>query len=67
MEHSPSCGFWLGNLRERAHLEDVGLDGRIILKWIFKKWGGGMYWIDLARDRDWWRDLANMVINFRVP
>jgi hypothetical protein len=30
----------VGNLKERDHLEDLGLDGRIILKWVFKKWGG---------------------------
>ena len=30
-------GFWWGNLRERDHLEDQGVDGRIILRWIFKK------------------------------
>jgi len=29
--------FWWGNLRERAHLEDPGVDGRIILRWIFRK------------------------------
>jgi len=33
--------FWWGNLRERDHLEGLGLDGRIILKCIFKKWNGG--------------------------
>jgi len=30
--------FWWGNLRERNHLEDPGVDGRIIFSWIFKKW-----------------------------
>jgi hypothetical protein len=31
-------GFWWGNLRERSHLEDLGVDGRIILRWIFSNW-----------------------------
>jgi len=30
-------GFWWGNLRQRDHLEDRGVDERIILRWIFKK------------------------------
>jgi hypothetical protein len=29
---------WWGNLRERDNLGDKGLDGRIILRWIFRKW-----------------------------
>jgi len=35
-------GFWRGDLREKDHLEDLGIDGRVILKWIFKKWDGGL-------------------------
>jgi hypothetical protein len=31
--------FWWGDLRERDHLEDPIVDERVILKWIFKKWG----------------------------
>ena len=45
-------GFWLGNLRERDHWEDLGVDGRIILKFIFKKWDGGI-WIILFWLRIW--------------
>ena len=30
--------FWWGNLRLRGHLEEPGVDGRIILRWIFRKW-----------------------------
>jgi len=33
-------------------LEDPGLDWRIILKLIFKKWMGATDWIDLAQNRD---------------
>jgi len=29
-----------GDLREKNHLENVDVDGRIILKYIFKKWDG---------------------------
>jgi hypothetical protein len=41
-------GFWWENLREGDHLEDPGVDGRIILKLSFKKWDGTMEWINLS-------------------
>jgi hypothetical protein len=34
-------GFCCGNLRERDHLEDLDIDGRIILRWLFRKWSVG--------------------------
>jgi hypothetical protein len=34
--------FWWGNLSGRDHLEDLGVDERLILKWVFKRWGGDM-------------------------
>ena len=41
-------GFWWGVLRERDHLEVPGVDGKKILRAIFRKWDGGMDWIDPA-------------------
>jgi hypothetical protein len=38
--------FWWGNLMERDHLGDSGIDGSRILRWIFRKWDVGL-WIEL--------------------
>jgi len=60
-------GFWWGNLKERDLMGDLGVDGRIILRWIIRKWDvGDMDWIELAQDRDRWRALANAIMKFRV-
>ena len=58
-------GFWWQNLSETDHLEDPGIDGRIILKWIFRQWDGGTNWIDLAQDKDIWWALVNAAMNLQ--
>ena len=47
-------------------MEDAGVDGRIILKWIFEKWYGVMDEIGLAHDGDRWRAVVNAVMNLLV-
>ena len=45
---------------------DLGVDWRIILKWLFKKWGwdgGGMDWIAMAQDRNGWCAVMIAVMN----
>jgi hypothetical protein len=61
-------GSWWENLREGDHVEDSGIDGSIIFKWIFEKWngGGGMDCINLAQDWDRLWALVSAVMNPRV-
>jgi hypothetical protein len=57
----------LESLKGRDQSEDVGIDGRIILKWISWKLGfESVDWIHLSRDRDWWQALVNTVMNLWV-
>jgi hypothetical protein len=44
-------GVWCGNLRERDHLEEPGIEGRKIIVWIFRKWDVGGYGLDSIRLR----------------
>ena len=59
-------GFCWGDVRERDHLEDSGVDGTIILKWIIKGGVGSMDWIDLAQIKSIWRAVVNAVMNLRI-
>jgi hypothetical protein len=42
------AGCWWGNLRERDHLADLTVCGRIILTLILKKYVGGHGWAEFA-------------------
>jgi hypothetical protein len=49
----------------RVHLEDLGVDGTIILKWNVNNID--LDWINLAKDRDSWKVIVNAVMNLQVP
>ena len=58
----------MGKPEGKRPLGRRGIDGKIVLRWIFSKWDvGGMNWIELAQDRDRWRALVNAVLNLQVP
>jgi hypothetical protein len=52
-------------MRETDHLIDLGVNRKLILKWIFKKWYAGHELDYLAQDRDRWRALVNSVMNLQ--
>ena len=60
-------GFGGGNLREGDYLEDLGIDGMIILKWNIQIGWDITDWIDLAQDGDKWWAVVNTVMNLQVP
>jgi hypothetical protein len=60
--------FCWGDIEERDYLGDPGVDGRVILRWIFKKWDvmvwNGSSWLRIGTD---WREFVIALMNHRVP
>lgn len=67
-ENRRVCRAFVGKPEETNQLEDLSLDGRVILKLISKRWdGGGGHWINVASDTCHWWAVVNPVLNHRVP
>jgi len=58
--------FWWGNLREREHWGDPGVDGDNNKTYLQEVGCGCLDWIELVRDRDRWWTLWNAVMNLRI-
>jgi hypothetical protein len=60
-------GFWWESSKEKNHMEDQGVDGKMESKWILGRLvgGGGVEWIHLAQGRDRWRAVVNAMMNLR--
>ena len=59
-------GFCWGNLTEEDHVEESGVDGRIILKLTINELGEGIDWNELVQNGDRWCVIARAVMSPRV-
>ena len=67
-ERRVACRVLVGRPEGRRPLERPRRRWEDKIKiWIFKKWDGGMNWIDLAQDRDKWRAVVKAVMNIPFP
>jgi len=55
-----------GSLRKLSNLKSQGLDERVILKWIYRKWEGSIDLNQVAQGRSRRREIVNAVMNFVV-
>jgi hypothetical protein len=67
-ERGEACtGFWWESPKEKDHLEDQCVDGRMGSKWTLGRLVGGcVEWIHLAQDRDHWWAVVNAVMKLRL-
>jgi len=56
----------IGNMNSRQHLEDLGIDWKIILEWILGTQVGGCGLDAAGSDRDCWQALVNTVMNLQL-
>jgi hypothetical protein len=59
-------GFWLEGPKGRDHCEDLGVGGRLTLRWTLGRRTSGANWIQLAQDRVKWRASVSTVMNLQV-
>jgi hypothetical protein len=57
----------VGKPEGKRHLEDPGVDGKIILMCFQEVGCGVVEWLELAQDRGRWLALVTAVKNLRVP
>jgi hypothetical protein len=60
-------GYWWESQKERDHWEGQDIGGWTISMDLREIGWDGLDWLDMAQDRDQWRDLVNTVLNLRVP
>jgi hypothetical protein len=67
-ERGETCaGFWWESPKDKDHLKDQGVEGRMGSKCILRRLvGEGVEWIHLTQVRDRWRAVVNAVMNLRV-
>jgi len=60
--------LWWGDLSEGDNLKNLGVEGRVILKWILNRWIRGMdaTALSLSQDKGRWQVFVNAVMNLRV-